>query len=112
MASLKQYAKHNSVMSRLDFRYIDIITVIVGAAQSHQMIPRSNCGRIVLGTFLLFTLIIRGLYQGALFQFIQTNRGHSEIHSIDEMMEQDFRFYMYPAYEEQLKDMKFYSRFV
>lgn len=102
----KQWTKRQ--ITRYSFAYIDIVVIIIGNSQ-HRLPQRAHA-RLFLATFLLFSLVTRGLYQGALFRLMQTNRRHSELHSIDEMMEKDFKFYMYPSYQEHFKDMKFYSR--
>jgi hypothetical protein len=94
--------------SSLNVFFIDVMTVIVGGSQKH--LPQKHHKRIILASFLLFTLVIRSLYQGALFEFLRGDKRHKEIHSIDEMLKKGFSFYMYPAYEQHTKDMKFYSR--
>lgn len=96
--------------SAYKFNSIDILIIIFGG--SLKRLPQRNHARIILATFLLFTLVMRGLYQGAVFQFIQMDKRHSEIHSIDEMIEKGFNFYMYPSYQEHFKEMKFYSRWM
>lgn len=93
---------------RITFPFVEIVTIIVGGSQKH--LPRRNHVRLVFGSFLLLSLVMRGLYQGALFQFLQSDKRNSEIHSIDEMMAKGFDFYMYPSYQEHFKDMKFYAR--
>lgn len=51
----------------------------------------------LLMTFILFGLVIRNLFQRSLFQFLQTDSQHPEVQSVDEMLEQAFKFYIYPA---------------
>lgn len=110
MTAYEKYVKsHPGILCRrVVVTRLDILVIIVGSSQPR--LPEHNPSRLILATFLLFTLVIRGLYQGALFQFLQKNKRQSEINSVDEMMENDFRFYMYPSYQEHFRDMKFFSR--
>lgn len=109
MALYKYCAVRDEMFGRHSkISFIDVVTIIVGGSQKN--IPELNHMRLVLATFLIFSLVTRGLYQGALFQFMQTDKRHSEVQSIDEMIAKDFHFYMYPSYQEHFKDMKFFSR--
>jgi uncharacterized membrane protein YfcA len=94
----------------LKLSFVDVMIIIVGGSQTS--LPQKHHKRIILATFLLFFLVIRGLYQGALFEFLQADKRHKEVEKIDEMMEKGFKFYMYPAYEQHVMEMKFYSRCV
>lgn len=88
--------------------FIDVMIIIAGGSQ--KILPKKDHRRFILAIFILSSLVFRSLYQGVLFQFLQADNCHKEIHSIDEMVEKGFKFYMYPAYEQHVKDMKFYSR--
>lgn len=107
-ASLMIFLYRRLFDAKLKMSFTDAMTIVVGGSQ--KILPQKHHKRIILATFLLFTLVIRSLYQGALFQFLQADKRHKEIHSTDEMMEKGFRFYMYQAYAESLNDMNFYSR--
>lgn len=61
---------------------------------SQNVLPRRNFGRFLLMTFLVYSLIIRTLYQASYYQFVKSNKGHKEVQTIDEMIEKDFRFYV------------------
>jgi hypothetical protein len=55
-------------------------------------------------TFLMFSLVIRSLYQGSLYQFLQLSNTQPEVESIEEMAERDYTFYMIASYDDMTKD--------
>jgi hypothetical protein len=55
--------------------------------------PRNNFARYLLMLFLLFCLIMRSLYQGSLFRFIQSKVNHKEVQSIEQMLDRNFKFF-------------------
>ena len=85
--------------------YLNILNIFVGVSMSS--LPRRNFSRSLLMMFLLFSIVKRTLYQGALFQFIQGNDRHKEIQSIDELMQKNFKVFMLPSSLEHTNNMKF-----
>ncbi|CAO1310415.1 unnamed protein product [Diamesa serratosioi] len=71
---------------------LNIINVFFGG--SLHLLPTRNFARFLLGLFMIYCLIIRSSYQGALFKFMQTDSRAQPASSIDEMLERDFLFYM------------------
>ncbi|KAG5671746.1 hypothetical protein PVAND_001926 [Polypedilum vanderplanki] len=61
---------------------------------NQHIFPRNLFARLLLLNFLIFTLNMRTLYQGAMFEFMQSNKKHDEIKSIDEMKENNFPVYV------------------
>lgn len=86
----------------------DIVIIIIGGPQSQ--LPTKTHERIILATFLLFTLVVRCLYLAALFKFMHSEKKHNELNSVDEMIKNDFTFYMYPSFTQHHKDMNYFSR--
>jgi hypothetical protein len=70
---------------------LNIITAIYGGSQ--KVLPRESFGRYLLMMFLIFCLVMRTLYSGSLFRFIQSKVYHKEVQSSDEMIERDFKIY-------------------
>ncbi|CRK90117.1 CLUMA_CG003835, isoform A [Clunio marinus] len=80
-------------------------------------LPKRNFARFLLMSFIIFTLIIRTVYQGSYFRQMRTFRHHKEVASINEMIEKDFNFYAnpgmidfllgFPAIRERLKIINF-----
>nr|QGW50646.1 ionotropic receptor 4 [Propsilocerus akamusi] len=71
---------------------LNIVNVSFGGAM-HRL-PVRNFARTVLGIFMLYCLVVRSSYQGALFKFMQMELYEPQVSSTEEMIENDFRFYM------------------
>lgn len=85
--------------------YLNILNVFVGVSMSS--LPGRNFSRSLLMMFLLFSIVKRTLYQGALFQFIQGDDRHKEIHSIDELIQKNFKVFLLPSSLEHTNNLKF-----
>lgn len=72
---------------------INMIIAILGSQQTR--LPLKNFARFLLMMFLLYCLVLRNIYQGALYQFLQSDGRHKEIETIDEMIKDDFTFYVF-----------------
>ena len=75
--------------------YINILVAIVGGSQTIE--PRRNFARSLLMMFLIFCLVMRTLYTGSLYRFLQSKVYHKEAQSIDDMVEMDFKFFTVAA---------------
>lgn len=71
--------------------YMNILHAIFGGSQ--PQLPQRNFARSLLMMFLLFCLVMRTLYTGSLYRFLQSKVHHKEAQSINEMVEKDFKFY-------------------
>ncbi|CAO1394437.1 unnamed protein product [Diamesa hyperborea] len=72
---------------------LNIINVFFGG--SLVQTPTRNFARTILCFFMLFCLIIRSSYQGALFQYMQMDSRTPVKENIHEMIEAGYHFYMY-----------------
>lgn len=88
--------------------YLNVLIGFVGGAQTVE--PKRNFARFLLMMYLLFCLVKRSLYQGALFQFLQTDDRHSPVQTIDEVVEMNLKVYMLPSSLEHTQNMKFRDR--
>lgn len=73
--------------------------------------PSRNFARYMLMMFILFCLIMRTAYQGKMFQFLQKDMRKPEVKSIEEMIENNFTFFVLqdsPPFE----IMELFQRFV
>lgn len=61
--------------------YFNILLIFVGGSQ--HIVPHRNFARFLLMMFLLFCLVQRNLYQGYLFQFMQSDNRAKEVSTID-----------------------------
>jgi hypothetical protein len=69
---------------------------ILGLSQS--VLPTRNFPRFILMMFLIFCLVNRNIYHGALFLFLQSDNRHKDIQSIKEMEDRNFSYYVYESY--------------
>jgi Ligand-gated ion channel len=90
--------------------YMNILAVFLGG--SLAKLPGRNFARFLLAIFLLYCLVLRNSYTGALFTFIKSDNIHKPtLSSIDEMVDQNFTFYMIPASAQLTKEIpKVYNR--
>lgn len=72
--------------------YMNMLNAIFGGSQKVE--PSRNFSRFLLMMFLAFCLILRTLYCGSLYRFLQADIHHLEVESIDEMLRKDFKFYV------------------
>lgn len=56
--------------------------------------PTRNFARFLLMVYILFCLVIRNAYQGALFNFLARNSTFMGVDSLKEMLEANFTFYI------------------
>ncbi|CRK90889.1 CLUMA_CG004578, isoform A [Clunio marinus] len=88
--------------------YMNFCNILLNGLQ--QFSPKSSFSRSLLGIFLLFCMLIKTMYQGALFKFLQTDQRHPQVQTIDELIEHKFDFYMYQSFEELSKGLKIHHR--
>jgi hypothetical protein len=69
----------------------NMFTVFIGDSQ--KILPKTNFARFLLTMLLIYSLVIRSLYQGSYFELMQSNQKHQEVQSFDEMVEKDFKLY-------------------
>jgi ABC-type amino acid transport substrate-binding protein len=84
---------------------LNLFTSFIGG--SLAKLPTRNFARTLLCMFLLYSLIVRNSYTGALFNFIKTsNVRRPPLNSIDAMVEENFTFYMIKSAQELTKEVK------
>lgn len=98
----------NRFKAKFRISFIDIMIIVVGGSQ--KRLPTRSHARLILVTFLVFTLVVRGMYLGAMFKFLHNDKRQNDINSVDDMIANKFDFYMYPAFQQFFKDMNFYTR--
>lgn len=78
--------------SRVHNPALNMFIAFVGGVQN--VLPKRNFARFLLMMFLMYSLVIRTLYQGTFYKFMQSNKNFKGIQSIDEMVKMDFKFYV------------------
>lgn len=72
----------------------NLLLAILGSSQ--PKLPKRHSSRFLLMVFLVFCLVLRSAYQGSLYKFLQSEKRHKSVETIDEMIEQKFDIFMYP----------------
>lgn len=73
--------------------YFNMIVGYVGGFQN--ILPRTNFARFLLTMLLIYSLVIRTLYHGSFYHRMQSIESHKEVQTIDEMIDQQFTFFIY-----------------
>lgn len=85
--------------------FFNTVNVFLGGTLTK--LPTQTFARSLLCMFLLYCLVIRNSYTGALFKFIASdNFHHPTMQSVDEMAQQGFHFYMIPPNVELISKME------
>ena len=92
----------------LNSPYFNMVEILFGGSMS--VMPKKTFTRLLLSTFLIFCFVIRNIYQGLLFHNMQSNDRAKPVMTVDEMIEKNFKFHMYPDYIEHSKPLKFFAR--
>ena len=78
--------------------FMNMFTAFLGGNQ--KKLPKRNFARYLLMMFLIYSLVIRTLYQGSFFKLLTSNKRNKEVQTINEMIEKDFKFYVYEGNED------------
>jgi hypothetical protein len=70
---------------------MNILVAIFGGSQ--LKLPTKNFARFILMMFLILCLVMRTLYTGSLYRFLQSKIYHKEVQSINEMAERGYKVY-------------------
>lgn len=75
--------------------YLNMLIGVIGSTQ--HTLPRRNFARFLLMMFLIYSLVVRTLYQGAFFQLMHSNKHQREFQSIDEMIAGEQTFFIFDS---------------
>jgi hypothetical protein len=81
-----------------------------GSLTAHQL-PRQSYSQVLFATFMLYSLVIRTIYVGILFNYLQNDLKHKEFQNVDEMIEEDFDFYVFESMYGRIVDFNFFNRY-
>lgn len=76
----------------VNYPHLNMLIALVGGSQSR--LPGRNFARFLLMLFLLFTLVLRTVYQGLYFELLQSNKIYNEDSTIEDMIDKNFKFYI------------------
>lgn len=80
--------------------FMDYIATIFGSALS--TVPSAFTPRFIVIQFVLFCFVVRSIYQGSLYNFLQSGAKANEVQTIDEMVSKGFTFFMLQGYAKYL----------
>lgn len=89
---------------------LNVCNVFLGGTQ--RILPSSNFPRFLLAKFLIFTLIMRSLYQGEVFNIMKRDVHTVKLDSFDEFIEHGYTFYIFKSLAGRLVGTKMMKRFV
>jgi hypothetical protein len=78
--------------TRVTHPYLNLFTVFIGGNQ--KQLPGRNFARFLLTMFLIYSFIIRTVYQASFFNLLNSNQRHKEVKSINEMIDKNFDFFV------------------
>jgi hypothetical protein len=82
----------NLIFEKSDCPYYNNFIIVFGGVMPAE--PLKNCARIIFAFYLLYWLVVRSAYQGALFQFLQQDFNKPHLKNSKEMIEHNFNFYV------------------
>jgi hypothetical protein len=77
---------------------MNILTAVVGGSQ--ERLPRRNFGRSLLMIFLLFCIVMRSVYQGSLYQFLQLNDLEPDPATVEEIGQRNMTYHVLVSWDE------------
>jgi ABC-type amino acid transport substrate-binding protein len=96
-----QFARKYIFGGRVGNPYMNLMTIIVGGSQ--RKLPALTFARSLLMMFILLCLVIRTIYQGSLYKFLQANDKKPDAATIEEMAQKGFKFCMIPSYDDMTR---------
>ena len=88
--------------------YLSVLEVLFGV--SMHIVPNKSFARGLLMIFILYSLVIRNIYQGVLIKDMQSNDLQPPIASMDEMLDKHFYIYMTATHSEHIKNSPIENR--
>ena len=85
--------------------YLNMVEVFLGGTLKEETLPTKNFARTLLMIFILYSLIIRTVYQGSLVRNLQSENRKPSVANIDEMIEKSYTFYLKASRIEFIEQM-------
>lgn len=97
------------VGNKVQHPILNMLIAFVGTTQ--KFLPHGTFSRFLLAKFLIFCLVMRGLYQGKLFDIMHRNIYEKEAKTINELIEKNYYFYTYESLSRRVQGFKFTKRY-
>lgn len=92
----------------IKYPYVNILDIFLNGSQTVQ--PKRNFARTLVTIYVVYCIIVRTLYQSALFKSLQTEQKHSEIVTVDEVIKKGFDVFMYASFQELSQGLKIHQK--
>ncbi|XP_070507820.1 uncharacterized protein [Chironomus tepperi] len=90
---------------KVKYPVLNMFNILFGG--SMPRLPRRNFARFLLALFILYAIVIRNAYQGALFHFMRMEDQPREIKNIKDMMDRNFTLYTLDAIRVYLQPFEY-----
>lgn len=84
--------------------YLNMFIGFIGATQNK--LPKTNFARFLLMSLLMYSLVMRSLYQGSFYKLVQSHGHHREIDNVEEIIDEAFSIYVSPGLIDFIRDHK------
>lgn len=82
---------------------LNMFVAFMGGSQN--VLPAKNSARLLLMTFLMYSMVIRTLYQGSYYKLMKENIRHKEIQSLEEIVQKNYKLYVVPGVGDMFDDI-------
>lgn len=83
------------VGSKVKYPILNMFIAFTGGSQN--VLPVKNSARLLLMAFLMYSMVIRTLYQGSYYKLMKENIRHKEIQSLEEIVQKDYKLHVTPG---------------
>lgn len=80
----------------------NMLIIIVGSQQ--HAVPKRNFARFLLTMFIILCLVLRSIYQGSLYLFLQSDGRHKEVQSIEELISKNYQLLIHDSFVETVEN--------
>lgn len=80
----------------------NMISITLGLTQT--VIPSCGLSRFLFILFIMFCMVMRTIYQGSLYRFLQSDGTVKGVKSFDDLIEKNFKFYIGKSFEELIHE--------
>ncbi|KAG5681325.1 hypothetical protein PVAND_010772 [Polypedilum vanderplanki] len=81
---------------------MNMLVITLGSQQN--ILPRNNFARFILINFIILCLVLRSIYQGSLYKFLQSDGRYKEVETIEELIDKNFTLLIHESNIEILTD--------
>ena len=86
--------------TRVKHPILNMFSGFIGGVQ--KVLPKRNFARFLLMSFLMYSIVVRTLYQASYFQLIKSDKTSKIVQTIDEIIRKDFKIYIMPGNDDLL----------